>query len=755
VSTNFWVDHGIAAQSILLGARENGLAGCMIATINRKRIRKIFDLDERYEILLVIALGEPRETVVIDVVPSDGDIRYWRDEKNVHHVPKRGLKGENSMLEIGKGADIVKKVGGINTREDALTLFKTKMDTTHLARIEKIQTDAALLKIANAAVMCRPDSIFINTGSDEDRQFIRDLALKKGEEKSLAMAQHTIHYDLKEEQGRIVDRTFYIANEGEKISSLANQLGRTEAQGTVSEKMGGIMKGKIMVAGFYIRGPVGSPVSNPAIEITSSAYVCHSAEILYRNCYDVFDNEVIQVGHFYTNIHSEGLNRPEDLPNARVFMDRSHRTTYSFNCTYAGNTLLLKKGNHRFSVDKAVYENRGNELSEHMFITGIEGPGGRITWVTGAAPSGCGKTTTAMAGDQFVGDDLAQMWRAPDGTIRSVNPECGIFGIVADVNREGDPLLMNCLRHPGTEVIWSNVLIDENGVPHWTGNGETQPEKGFNFQGEWHQGMTDENGEPVLIAHPNARCTLASKALSIYSDLAESSSGVETRIITYSGRDSDTMPPVWVAKTTDEGVAIGACIVSAATATEVGASGVKRAPWANAPFIPGSLADYMDSQFKFFNHPDISKKKQPLLAGLNYFLTHEARGGTGKKLLGEKRDVKVWLSWVERLVHKEVGVIDTPIGYLPLYDDLKQLFGKIIDKVYPETLYEKQFSIYTEKIIARIDLQTEAYGKDPDIPQALYRVLEAQRKGLVALKEKYGPIVSPNRLVSGTPDDVA
>ena len=89
VSTDFGVDHGIAAQSILLGAREKGLAGCMIATINRKRIGKIFNLDDRYEVLLVIALGEPRETVVIEAVPPDGDIRYWRDEKNVHHVPKR------------------------------------------------------------------------------------------------------------------------------------------------------------------------------------------------------------------------------------------------------------------------------------------------------------------------------------------------------------------------------------------------------------------------------------------------------------------------------------------------------------------------------------------------------------------------------------------------------------------------------------------------------------------------------------------
>lgn len=99
ISTDFGVDHGIAAQSILLGAREKGLAGCMIATINRKRIKKILAIDDRYEVLLAIALGEPRETVVIDAVTPDGDVRYWRDEKNVHHVPKRDLK--DILLEAG------------------------------------------------------------------------------------------------------------------------------------------------------------------------------------------------------------------------------------------------------------------------------------------------------------------------------------------------------------------------------------------------------------------------------------------------------------------------------------------------------------------------------------------------------------------------------------------------------------------------------------------------------------------------------
>jgi phosphoenolpyruvate carboxykinase (GTP) len=650
------------------------------------------------------------------------------------------------MLLRKKGIDIVKEIGGITGYEGAMKLLENKLDKDNLSRIKQIKNPDALMKIANAIAMCEPDDVFINTGSEKDRQFIKDLTIKNGEEEKLPMDKHTIHYDLKDEQGRIIDRTFYIANEGEEISTLANKMLRAEALIEVRDKMTGIMHGKTMIVGFYSRGPIGAPVSNPALEITSSAYVSHSAEILYRNMFFNFDEEVERLDHFYTNIHSEGLNRPEDLPNARVFMDRSHQTTYSFNCTYAGNTLLLKKGNHRFSVDRAVYENKANELTEHMFITGIEAPGGRITWIAGAAPSGCGKTTTAMAGTHFIGDDLAQMWIDEDGAIKSINTECGIFGIMEDVNWEGDPKLMELLRNPGTEVIWSNVLIDENGVPHWTGDGEEPPLKGRNFQGPWKQGMVDENGKAIPISHPNSRCTLASEALANFSDKAEDPKGVETRVVTYSGRDSDTMPPVWAAKNSDHGVVIGASIVSAATATEVGATGVSRAPWANAPFIPGSLGDYMDAQFEFFGNKKIADNKKPVMAGLNYFLTEEARGGTSKRLLGEKKDVKVWLAWLERRVHSEVDVIETPIGYLPKFEDLKNLFKSIIDKEYTEELYKKQFSLYIDNIIARIEMQIDAYGKESNIPDKLFEVLNKQREGLIALKDKYGPIVTPAEL---------
>jgi nitroreductase len=86
------VDVGIAAQSILLGARSRGLAGCMIGSINKERLREGLNLPARYDLLLVLALGKPKETVVLEEVGPGGSIKYWRDEHGVHHVPKRRLE---------------------------------------------------------------------------------------------------------------------------------------------------------------------------------------------------------------------------------------------------------------------------------------------------------------------------------------------------------------------------------------------------------------------------------------------------------------------------------------------------------------------------------------------------------------------------------------------------------------------------------------------------------------------------------------
>ena len=149
----------------------------------------------------------------------------------------------------------------------------------------------------------------------------------------------------------------------------------------------------------------------------------------------------------------------------------------------------------------------------------------------------------------------------------------------------------------------------------------------------------------------------------------------------------------------------------------------------------------------FFEPKKFTDEGRPILAGLNYFLTHEARGGSGKGLLGEKRDVRVWLSWLERYAHGDVRAIETPIGFLPLYEDLKSLFAELIDKDYPRELYDMQFSLYIDKLVGRIDLQTEAFRKDQNIPPLLFEIYDRQKKDLLALREKHGPVVPPATLI--------
>jgi len=90
ITDNQFCDDGIAIQSILLGATEKGLGGCTIAAIDRENLREVLQIPDRYEILYVLAIGKPKETVVLEEM-KNGDFRYWRDEKGIHHVPKRDL----------------------------------------------------------------------------------------------------------------------------------------------------------------------------------------------------------------------------------------------------------------------------------------------------------------------------------------------------------------------------------------------------------------------------------------------------------------------------------------------------------------------------------------------------------------------------------------------------------------------------------------------------------------------------------------
>ncbi len=90
ITESFSFDPGIAAQSIMLGATEAGLGGCMIASIKREALRNELKIPEKFDIVLILALGKPAEKIIIDEIKDD-DVKYWRDEHQNHHVPKRAL----------------------------------------------------------------------------------------------------------------------------------------------------------------------------------------------------------------------------------------------------------------------------------------------------------------------------------------------------------------------------------------------------------------------------------------------------------------------------------------------------------------------------------------------------------------------------------------------------------------------------------------------------------------------------------------
>ena len=155
------------------------------------------------------------------------------------------------MLELRKGDDILAVVGGINSITDAKKVIDEKLDTPNKEKIAAIKNEEALIKIANAISMCKPESVFIDTGSEADIQWIREHSLKKGEEKKLAKEGHTIHFDLPQDQARLVNQTYYIINEGEKMSSLAKSVLRNEALEYVKQYLDDIMQDKVMMVGFF------------------------------------------------------------------------------------------------------------------------------------------------------------------------------------------------------------------------------------------------------------------------------------------------------------------------------------------------------------------------------------------------------------------------------------------------------------------------------------------------------------------------
>ncbi len=613
-------------------------------------------------------------------------------------------------------------------------ILSEKLDEANMAKLQALKNPAVLRFIADAIDLCKPEKVFVSTDSPDDIAFIRQLALDRNEETTLAIEGHTIHFDGYHDQARDVARTKYLLPEGVDLGERLRSTGRTEGLAEIHGFLDGAMAGKIAMVRFFCLGPVNSDFGIPCLQITDSSYVAHSEDLLYRNGYEQF-RRLGDSGEFFRFLHSAGKladnNTSSDIDNRRVYIDIEDETVYTSNSQYAGNTIGLKKLALRLAIRKA---DREGWLAEHMFVMGVHGPGGRKTYFTGAFPSACGKTSTAMLpGESIVGDDIAY-FRNIDGAARAVNVEAGIFGIIRDVNPTDDPVIHDVLTKPG-EVIFSNVLITDK-KPHWLGMGSELPKSGFNHSGEWKAGAQDADGKEITASHMNARYTVNLERLANVDEALNDPAGVVVGGIIYGGRDSDTCVPVQQAFDWAHGIiTIAASLESETTSATLGAEGVRKFNlMSNMDFVAVPLGKYIRNNLDF----GASLEKVPPIFGVNYFL----RDADGKYLNG-MLDKGVWVKWAELRAAGDVDVIETPTGLIPKYEDLKRLFVEVLDKDFTEDDYAEQFKLRIPENLAKLERIEKIYRDIPDAPEIIFETFAAQRQRLEALRAEKGDYVSP------------
>ena len=589
--------------------------------------------------------------------------------------------------------------------------------------------------VADAIELTNPDKVFVCTDSEEDVKHVRKMAVESGEERPLETPGHTYHFDGPNDQGRDREVTRYLVPGTETLSKALNQIERQEGLAEVRGLLKDSMKGRTMIIRFLSLGPAGSVFSVPCLQLTDSWYVAHNEDLLYRTAYEQLC-KIEKDRNVFCFLHSAGAVDDNmisvDVENKRIYMDYTRDKVYSVNTQYGGNTMGLKKLALRLTIRQADAE---GWLAEHMFISGVYGPGGRKTYLAGAFPSACGKTSTAMLpGETILGDDIAY-FRKINGEFRAVNAEAGIFGIIQNVKAQDDPVIWDILHKPG-EVIFGNILVKDK-KPYWLGMGTETPDDGVSFSGQWYKGKKDDKGKEIPLAHKNARYTVALTALANCDPELENPEGVPLGGVMYGGRDPKASVPVQQAFDWTHGiVSYGASLETETTFAIIGEEGVMEINLMSIQdFLAIPLGKYIGNNIDFVR----GIEKPPLVFGVNYFLRDNEGNFTN-----DVPDKHVWVKWMELRIHGDVDAITCPTGQIPRYEDLVRLFREVLDKEYTKEDYVNQFTIRVPENLAKIE-RVEKYHREnvPGSPQAVYDTLEATKKRLNEARGKYGDYISP------------
>jgi phosphoenolpyruvate carboxykinase (GTP) len=411
---------------------------------------------------------------------------------------------------------------------------------------------------------------------------------------------------------------------------------------------------------------VGSPFSKIGVELTDSIYVVLNMRIMTRVGAPVL-KQLGSDGEFTKCLHGKA---ERDIKKRLILHFPEDNTIWSVGSGYGGNVLLGKKC---LALRIASYlGKREGWLAEHMVIMGVENPQGRIEYVAAAFPSACGKTNLAMLvppeglkakGYRIwtVGDDIAWMRIDTDGRLWAINPETGFFGVAPGTNSRTNANMMKTIRR---NTIYTNVVLTPEGTVWWEGGDGAPPPEGWDWQGRpWKPGMMDEQGKPVLGAHPNSRFTAPLDQCPSHSFRTEHHHGVPISAIILGGRRARVAPLVYEAFDWEHGVFVGAAMASERTAAQFGAVGeVRRDPMAMLPFCGYHMGDYFDHWLKMGKR----MTPPPKVFHVNWFRTDE----NGELLWpGFGENLRV-IEWILDRCRGEAEATRTPIGYVPTPDGL-------------------------------------------------------------------------------------